>query len=207
MTLREDDPNIAFPRTDLFDKWIPEHALRACESIVLTRVAIPSSMSRDIGAMALNPLYSDIVLVVDGQEIVAHRCILARCGYFRAMFTGQLKEATQNRVEIPETSLESFKIVLDYIYTQDSDPTEYAEIIVDVLITAARFGVEKLVHLLEGVIAHNLSVENACSLLVLAQQGFLRLGAAAKDFVRRHKLDIQRDGHWLAEADEIVATM
>ena len=46
-----------------------------------------------------NTLYSDITLVVDGQKIPAHRCVLTtRCEVMSAMFSGQFAESNTAEV-------------------------------------------------------------------------------------------------------------
>jgi RCC1 and BTB domain-containing protein len=42
-----------------------------------------------------NETYSDVVFVLEGKKIFAHRAILlAQCEHFRAMFSNGMKEST-----------------------------------------------------------------------------------------------------------------
>ncbi|CAL2032857.1 unnamed protein product [Caenorhabditis brenneri] len=54
----------------------------------------------------------------DPQQIHAHRIILsASSSYFRAMFTGGLRESTQRVVPIKEVDVEVLSQLIDYMYT------------------------------------------------------------------------------------------
>ena len=60
----------------------------------------------------------DVVLKVDGKEILAHRAILAAVSpYFMAMFTGDMKEASCQEVPIREVSHAVLEQIVDFVYT------------------------------------------------------------------------------------------
>ena len=79
--------------------------------------------------------HSDISFIVRGQEIKAHKCILAaRSEYFSWMFTSGLQENQTNTViEIDDFDAETFQRALQYLYvgwspysnTQPDSPKEY----------------------------------------------------------------------------------
>ena len=61
---------------------------------------------------------SDVVLIVEGKRIPAHRVVLAaRSDYFRALLYNEMNESTQDQVEIQVSSLAAFKFLLNYVYT------------------------------------------------------------------------------------------
>ena len=62
--------------------------------------------------------HGDIILVVDGKEIMAHKCILAaRSPVFDAMFNHKdTKEAQEGRVIIEDVGKEQFEAFLKYLY-------------------------------------------------------------------------------------------
>lgn len=75
-------------------------------------------LSKDIGQLYQNKEYSDVTLVVEGVEFHAHKVILAaRSEYFRALLYGGMRESHQSRIELQETSIGAFKIIVKYIYT------------------------------------------------------------------------------------------
>ena len=62
--------------------------------------------------------FTDVVFIVDGERVTAHKLILAsQSEYFRAMLYGEMKEASQEDIPLPDIPLASFKTVLQYAYT------------------------------------------------------------------------------------------
>ena len=61
--------------------------------------------------------YSDITIVVNGQEFKCHKFILARCSeYFDTLFTCPFDTSSQDKVEIKDISLAAFRMFLRYAY-------------------------------------------------------------------------------------------
>ena len=83
------------------------------------------------GANALQPafkelldkaLYSDIELVVNGEPIKAHKCVLmARSEKFKALVESNMRESLLNRVEVDNTELKSYRLLLQWIYEGECD--------------------------------------------------------------------------------------
>jgi hypothetical protein len=155
--------------------------------MTLNRVMTPSSIGPDFARLLQDDQFCDISLKVDGKTLRAHRAILvARSAYFRAMLLGKLRESSQSEVEIDGTSFEAFKIILDHIYSLSAEPSDFPELIVDVIIAAAKFGVDPLVRMLEAVIAHNIDAENASSLAEMAEtHGFAWLKLSCQKFMAK----------------------
>ncbi|XP_062239965.1 kelch-like protein 22 isoform X2 [Platichthys flesus] len=62
----------------------------------------------------------DVVLLVEGRPIQAHRILLAAsCDYFRGMFARGLRESQQKEIAIHGVSYMAMKKILDYIYTSE----------------------------------------------------------------------------------------
>ncbi|KAJ6664768.1 hypothetical protein lerEdw1_005740 [Lerista edwardsae] len=62
-------------------------------------------------------LFTDVVLVMEGQEFPCHRATLsANSAYFRARFAGGLQEDGQETISLPETSASAMSLLLDYMY-------------------------------------------------------------------------------------------
>lgn len=65
-----------------------------------------------------NPSKYDIVFVVRGEKIPAHKGILcARCEYYRMMFQGGMMESAMKEIKEDEIEPEVFKALLAYLYT------------------------------------------------------------------------------------------
>jgi hypothetical protein len=154
----------------IVETWSPEHSKRIVEALVLTRLNIRSRMAEDLAWAFLNPLHSDITFMVENQTITAHKAILtARSQYFQSLLTGGLAESQANIVTLPDVSYEPFKIVLNYLYTQTFDLDHVGECITDVFMLACKYSLAALRTKIEAIISYNISVENAASLLLLAE--------------------------------------
>ncbi|XP_075448809.1 kelch-like protein 35 [Ascaphus truei] len=62
-------------------------------------------------------IFTDVVLLIDGQEFPCHRATLsANSVYFSAMFGGNLKESNLNTVNIQKITAPTMSLLLDYMY-------------------------------------------------------------------------------------------
>ncbi|XP_043929337.1 kelch-like protein 35 [Protopterus annectens] len=62
-------------------------------------------------------IFTDVVLLVDGQEFPCHRATLsANSAFFKAMFNSNLKEGKQKRIPLTFISAHIMDILLDYMY-------------------------------------------------------------------------------------------
>ena len=78
-------------------------------------VNIPTNLS---GALWGKEDLTDIVFVVDGERIPAHKLVLAsQSEYFRVMLYGEMKEASQEEIVLSDVPLAPFKKLLQYAYT------------------------------------------------------------------------------------------
>ncbi|CAG9862396.1 unnamed protein product [Phyllotreta striolata] len=60
----------------------------------------------------------DVTLVIEGVQFKAHKAVLAACSdYFRAMFTDNMLEATQDEICLNGITAKGFHQLLDYAYT------------------------------------------------------------------------------------------
>ena len=75
--------------------------------------------SLDFETLLAGGKFADVTLVVEGQELKAHKAILAaRSPIFAEMFAN---DEQKSRVIIDDVSLEVFKELLYYIYTAKTD--------------------------------------------------------------------------------------
>jgi hypothetical protein len=181
---------------EICEKYAEEHVPRITEELLLTRVRTPSTMHTDFSKLFNNQLFADVTFSVGGDLFYAHKVnsllivfvfslvfvlallyssciqviICARSEYFRALCLGGLRESTQKRIEIYDTSSIAFKTLLEYLYKKQVDYEQLGSNIVDVFVAASKFGCVKLKEELELVIAANLTVENVSSLLIVADQ-------------------------------------
>ncbi|XP_055377632.1 kelch-like protein 5 isoform X2 [Condylostylus longicornis] len=67
-----------------------------------------------------NEQLCDVVLIagIDGKRVPAHRLVLsASSAYFAAMFTGSLRETTEEEVTLGEVNGDALQILIQYCYT------------------------------------------------------------------------------------------
>ena len=63
--------------------------------------------------------FCDISLIVDGDEFPAYKCVLASSSdYFNKMFTVEMKEKYDEKIEIKGIAVDAFRMMLDWIYTE-----------------------------------------------------------------------------------------
>ena len=61
---------------------------------------------------------ADFLFVFGDKALLAHKWILqARVPYFQSMFSSGMVESIASRVEIKDADVESFKVVLKFIYS------------------------------------------------------------------------------------------
>uniref|UniRef100_A0A7E4ZRH4 BTB domain-containing protein n=1 Tax=Panagrellus redivivus TaxID=6233 RepID=A0A7E4ZRH4_PANRE len=108
---------------------------------------------------------SDVAVIVDGVQLPAHRLILAqRSEYFDAMFESGMIEATSNRIEVRETSIKSFKLVLRWIYTGKTDLISIDNAF-EVIRLAHMYQIKQLVNEAVDCFMKNCTIENVCLIL------------------------------------------
>jgi hypothetical protein len=168
-----------------FDAFAPEHSIRACEYLALSRVSTQSTLPSDMLRAYRDMDSHDVRIQAGGAVFNVHRCILAaRSNYFRAMLLGGLKESTSREIVLEDILGDAFSEVMSHIYIGRSDYTKFEPIIVEVLVAASRFGVEDLVQLLEPIVSQNVDNENVDSLLSTSEAcGFHNLMAACRKYL------------------------
>jgi len=132
-------------------------------------VAVPAqSLSQAMRKVLANEMSSDVKFKAnDGVVLHAHKAILvARCDVFRAMFTGGMKEANMDEIELPDLDGKLLQMLLEYLYTDEVDiPPELAA---DMFIIADKYRLTRLERMCECVILNTLSTENVCHIFETA---------------------------------------
>ncbi|XP_070175607.1 uncharacterized protein [Littorina saxatilis] len=76
-----------------------------------------SNLSSDLLQFYQSGDKTDCCLKVEGQKLMAHRCILAaRCEYFSAMFAGSWSETDEIEIELHDVKAPSMKYILLFLY-------------------------------------------------------------------------------------------
>lgn len=122
--------------------------------------------------------FSDVTLVIDDQEIKAHKIILASASkVFRAMFNSDMQERESSRVVIKDTEFKVIQSMIKFIYTKVFD-TKFA---VQLLFAANYYDIaelhnEAVKHCIKRLTARNAKkfaffgeINNSNELLIAAQ--------------------------------------
>ncbi|CEG46013.1 Kelch repeat-containing proteins [Plasmopara halstedii] len=127
-----------------------------------------STVVTHLRSLINNPLMSDVTFLVEGEPIFSHKSLCVRCEYFKAMFTGEMKESTARVVEIADVSRATFLSILEYVYTDRVAVADDG--VLELLIAADRYGIEKLRRLCAQRLSKTVTVDNVSSILQAADQ-------------------------------------
>ena len=128
-------------------------------------------LSSQLGNLLKGSDNTDVTFIVEGDHCEAHRIILAaRCEYFRALFYGGMKEATnRDKIDLPETPSSAFKYLLTYIYTGLMSFREIEERdVLDILILANRYSLLSLESAITGYLKDIISESNVAEIYDVA---------------------------------------
>lgn len=121
-------------------------------------------LAEELGGLCESFQFTDCCLYVAGQELQAHKAILAaHSPVFNTMFE---QESIKNRVEVNDMEPEVFKEMLCFIYTRKA--TNPHRMLHDLLAAADKYHLEHLKVMCEEALSSNLSTENAVEILILA---------------------------------------
>eukprot|EP00923_Selenidium_pygospionis_P000895 GHVN01001390.1.p1 GENE.GHVN01001390.1~~GHVN01001390.1.p1 ORF type:complete len:576 (+),score=44.88 GHVN01001390.1:1076-2803(+) len=140
--------------------------------------APPSTLSLDLKNLVNNKECSDVSFLVDGQVFHAHKVLLLRNEFFRAMLTQRTKESVQtDAIRVDNIDATTFLAVLTYLYTDDvlslrSDLQNGSieDQGVSLLVAADRFGVERLKWFCERKVLSTIDCHNVSAILLAADR-------------------------------------
>lgn len=153
-------------------------------------------LSHDFGMLLDDQKLTDVVLVVDGKEFRAHKAILAaRSRVFAAMFEHNMKEKRLNKVDITDVTDQVLCEMLRFIYT---GRVQNLVTMADTLLAAAdKYDLERLKVMCEEALCGNLTVENAASVLILADlHNAEQLKAQTIDYINTHASEVTDTPSW-----------
>jgi len=129
-----------------------------------------STLVRNMKQLCQQPFFSDVVLRVEGEEIQAHRALLAiQSPVFKAMFEAGMREASDGVVDIVDTNPEIFKLFLEYCYTSVL-PVMSDKDVGQLVILADKYQVESLTVQCLRYLCSTLTNENVVDVFLLADK-------------------------------------
>lgn len=137
----------------------------------------PPSLVNDFRRLINNPELADVRFLVEGQEVWAHRAVLAiRSEYFRAMLCGPMREGgvapasmQEAPIELLDVSHSVFCKVLEFLYT-DTVREVSLEVGIHLLIASEKFMLDRLKALCEDFIRRDINVETVIQILVASHR-------------------------------------
>ncbi|KAJ6641161.1 Protein roadkill [Pseudolycoriella hygida] len=115
---------------------------------------LKAAFQNDFAKLLGEPKYSDVTIICDGEEIKAHKCILAA----RSTVFSKMLETDANEIMIPDVSVSTMKLVLQYIYTDQGDSDLLEDRLHEVLQCAEKYDLKDLKTLCSNKINYNQTV-------------------------------------------------
>jgi len=129
-----------------------------------------TDICKDYLAMLEKTKFADITFAIQGEEIKAHKSVLAaRSPYFRNMFDANMVENASGKIEVPDADSKAFRGMLEYIYG-GMHPKNLDEISIDLFVIADKYDIPKLRDICEWNIRANLNVDSVVDALLLAHR-------------------------------------
>jgi len=150
---------------------------RSDQEVALPTVEIPEPrLSEDLGELLRTGEGSDFKFVVEGEEMPAHRLIVAsRSPVFKALLDNDMREGKENTIHIHDVRAPAFQILLHFVYT-DALPAEVSGDNLEVtmaqhlLAAADRFELPRLRAICEKHLCETVDIANAATTLTLAEE-------------------------------------
>nr|XP_060641087.1 kelch-like protein 26 [Anolis sagrei ordinatus] len=139
----------------------------------------------------------DVILTVNSEAFQVHKVVLAACSdYFRAMFTGGMREASQDVIELKGVSAKGLRHIIDFAYS--AEVTLDLDCIQDVLGAAVFLQMAPVVELCEEFLKSAMSVETCLNIGQMATAFSLAsLKESVDAFTFRHFLQIAKEEDFL----------
>ena len=153
----------------------------------LSYIVPPSSLLTDLRSFVNNEALSDVIFVVEGQTIYAHKLMLLRCDYFRVMLTGPMMESKMATISLEDMdiSYHIFLAVLEYLYTDRLDIQ--VESAMELFAIADLFGIPRLQNMCEKKMLESILPENAANIFHAADEhSAILLRKKSLNFILKH---------------------
>uniref|UniRef100_A0A4W3H938 Kelch-like family member 26 n=1 Tax=Callorhinchus milii TaxID=7868 RepID=A0A4W3H938_CALMI len=156
-----------------------------------------AALLRGLAALRAQGQLLDVVLMVNNEPFPVHKATLAACSdYFRAMFTGGMREASQDVIELKGLSAKGLKRIVDFAYS--AEVTLDLDCIQDVLGAAVFLQMEPVVELCQEFLKSAMSVETCLNIGQMATTFSLAsLKESVDSFTFAHFLQISEQEDFL----------
>ena len=155
-----------------------------------------TNLSANYSTLLKDGKYSDVKIVVDGTEIMAHKAILSvRSPVFNAMFESKMLENRENLIRIEDFTQEVIEELLGFIYS--GKVANLPKVAKALLSAADKYALPELSQLCEQYLMSDLTIESAPEILVLSHlHKALKLKAVVIDFIIANRKDVMKSQNW-----------
>ncbi|XP_067589401.1 kelch-like protein 26 isoform X1 [Pseudorca crassidens] len=156
-----------------------------------------TSLLQGLAALRAQGQLLDVVLTINQETFHAHKVVLAACSdYFRAMFTGGMRETSQDVIELKGVSARGLQHIIDFAYS--AEVTLDLDCVQDVLGAAVFLQMLPVVELCEEFLKAAMSVETCLNIGHMATTFSLAsLKESVDTFTFRHFLQIAEEEDFL----------
>ena len=147
----------------------------------------------------------DVILVVDGEEILAHRLVLAASSqYFFSMFGGSMRESRQERVELKEAEASAMKLLVEFAYTCKLEITTLN--VQSVMMAASVYAFPSVFEAAAKFLEGQLHPSNCLGIRTFARNyGSNRLVQVAGEYFQAHFMDAIKNDEFLSLSGDDLA--
>jgi leucine-zipper-like transcriptional regulator 1 len=128
----------------------------------------PSTLVSDLRHLVNHDTVADITFIVEDIPVHAHKLMLMRSSYFRALFLGEMQESRLSSIHIEQIRHPVFISILEYLYT-DSVKIKLEEAM-ELFEAADRFCIPRLKIMCEKCMLQSIHVENAATIFHAADR-------------------------------------
>lgn len=150
----------------------------------------------------------DVMLVAGSRKIAAHRVMLsAASDYFFAMFTSNVREATQEEILMKDVDSDALAALIKYIYTGFIDLCD--ETVEGLMATACLLQLDEVVEACSGFLMKQLHPSNCIGIRQFADaQGCRELYRAANEYVVENFVEVMHNQEFLLmSADDLCPVL
>lgn len=154
------------------------------------------NLSDNLQTLVMNREHSDVKFRIKGNDIPAHKAILAaRSPVFAAMLKHEMQEGLSNCIEISDIDQPVFEELLWYIYTGKAPRLK--ELASKLLVAADKYDIERLKAICEENLCSELSLKNVTEYLILGDVFRAeRLKAQAIHYVKMYATNVMKSSAW-----------
>ena len=128
---------------------------------------VGNTLVKDFETLLVSNAFSDLKIVVKGTEFMAHKCVLGtRSPVFSAMFSSDMKEKLENKVEINDFDVDVFEQFMKFIYTGVAPKVD--DMSEELLVCGEFYGVTDLKNICEEILCQRIGIDSAIDLLLFA---------------------------------------